>query len=57
MIQQQTLVMALVDMITHIHKNIISRYTRGRASGNSRIKVTIEAAKRNGKTLCGWESQ
>jgi len=35
MIQEQALVMAPVDMFTHIHKNITSRNTRGRASGNS----------------------
>lgn len=35
MIHQQTLVVALVDMIAHTHKNRTSRNTRGRASGNS----------------------
>jgi hypothetical protein len=47
MIQQQTLVMTLVDMITHIHKNIISRYTRGSASGNSMIKFPIQSPQPN----------
>ncbi len=40
MIHQQTLVVALVDVIAHTHKNRTSRYTRGRASGNS-IKSNI----------------
>ena len=35
-----------------------NRYCRGlNACKSGIIKVTIEEAKRNGKTLCGWESQ